>query len=456
MAYIGSTPTSQSFTSGTDYFSGNGSTTAYTLSRQVSSINDVMVVIENVVQKPLDAYTIVGTTLTFTSAPPSGTNNIYVRYMSTSTVAIQPNDLSVTTNKIADATITAAKLDSAVLQPVNISDKVNSSTGYLALPNGTTAQRPVSPSNGMIRYNTTLNQNEIYQNSAWNQFSFTYAIEYLVIAGGASGGSCGASSGLGGGGGAGGYRTNVTGQSSGGGAGAEAPMSLVAGTSYNVIVGAGGAARTGNSVGANGSDSTFASITSIGGGGGSLGDAAGNAASGGSGGGGGGGGGSAPRNAGAAGTSGQGYAGGNGSSAGQNYPAGGGGGAGSLGGNYTSNLKAGDGGAGVSSNITGSAVTRAGGGGGGINTVNGGASPGAGGSGGGGAGGINSYGSAGTVNTGSGGGGSGGDNATGSGAGGSGVVILRYAGTQRATGGTVTSSGGYTIHTFTSSGTFIA
>jgi hypothetical protein len=35
-------------------------------------------------------------------------------------------------------------------------------------------------------------------------------------------------------------------------------------------------------------------------------------------------------------------------------------------------------------------------------------------------------------------------------------VIIRYAGAQRGSGGTVTSSGGYTIHTFTSSGTFTA
>jgi hypothetical protein len=40
--------------------------------------------------------------------------------------------------------------------------------------------------------------------------------------------------------------------------------------------------------------------------------------------------------------------------------------------------------------------------------------------------------------------------------GGSGVVIIRYAGSQVATGGTVTSSGGYTYHTFTTSGTFTA
>jgi hypothetical protein len=41
-------------------------------------------------------------------------------------------------------------------------------------------------------------------------------------------------------------------------------------------------------------------------------------------------------------------------------------------------------------------------------------------------------------------------------AGGSGIVIIRYTGSQRGSGGTVTSSGGYTYHTFTSSGTYTA
>jgi hypothetical protein len=62
---------------------------------------------------------------------------------------------------------------------------------------------------------------------------------------------------------------------------------------------------------------------------------------------------------------------------------------------------------------------------------------------------------AGTVNTGGGGGGYGNGSFAGA-AGGSGIVIIRYAGAQRGTGGTVTSAGGYTIHTFTSSGTFTA
>jgi hypothetical protein len=33
-------------------------------------------------------------------------------------------------------------------------------------------------------------------------------------------------------------------------------------------------------------------------------------------------------------------------------------------------------------------------------------------------------------------------------------VIIRYSGATAATGGTITSSGGYTYHKFTSSGTF--
>ena len=41
------------------------------------------------------------------------------------------------------------------------------STGFLLIPSGTTAQRPVSPAVGEIRYNTTLSQFEGYANSAW-------------------------------------------------------------------------------------------------------------------------------------------------------------------------------------------------------------------------------------------------------------------------------------------------
>lgn len=41
------------------------------------------------------------------------------------------------------------------------------STGYLQLPSGTTAQRPGTPANGMIRYNTTTAKFEGYEAGAW-------------------------------------------------------------------------------------------------------------------------------------------------------------------------------------------------------------------------------------------------------------------------------------------------
>ena len=95
MSYIGSNPQTQSFIAGTDYFNGDGSTTAFTLSRSVVSTNDIQATVNNVVQQPNTAYTVSGTTITFTSAPSSGTANIYVRYLSTTTQSITPSQNTV-------------------------------------------------------------------------------------------------------------------------------------------------------------------------------------------------------------------------------------------------------------------------------------------------------------------------------------------------------------------------
>lgn len=42
-------------------------------------------------------------------------------------------------------------------------------TGFVLISKGTTAQRPVSPVNGQIRYNTDTNQFEGYQGGEWGQ-----------------------------------------------------------------------------------------------------------------------------------------------------------------------------------------------------------------------------------------------------------------------------------------------
>jgi len=123
MSYLGNTPTTQSFISGTDYFNGTGAQTAFTLSRTVASVNDIQAVVNNVVQVPNDAYTISGTTITFTSAPSAGTQNVYVRYLSTTTQAITPSQNTVSWNT----------LDTNTQQDLGISFKNRIINGNMAI-----------------------------------------------------------------------------------------------------------------------------------------------------------------------------------------------------------------------------------------------------------------------------------------------------------------------------------
>lgn len=101
MAYIGNTVQNQGFTPAIDYFSGNGSTVTFTLSRPLVSVAQVIAVIENVPQNPSTAFTVTGNSITFTSAPPSGTNNIWVEYTSLIT---QYNAISQDPSVIGDIT----------------------------------------------------------------------------------------------------------------------------------------------------------------------------------------------------------------------------------------------------------------------------------------------------------------------------------------------------------------
>ena len=122
MSYLGNTPELQNYAAGSDRFSGDASTTNFVLARRVTNANDVIAIIESVYQDPFSAYTIAANTtsgtadITFTSAPPTGTNNIVVNYRATQIVSynivtsaqLQAN--SVTTAKIADGAVTNDKI----------------------------------------------------------------------------------------------------------------------------------------------------------------------------------------------------------------------------------------------------------------------------------------------------------------------------------------------------------
>jgi hypothetical protein len=499
MAYIGNEPTSAAFV--TDLFSGNGVTTTFTMSVAPANTASVLIAISGVVQSP-DTYSINATTLTFSPAPPAGTGNISVRYLGipasnvTTTAYRTVTEFTATAGqttfsvpsytvgyidvyrngvRLGTADYTATSGTSVVLanaatigdlvatESFYVSSVLNAipatggaintiyldagnanGTGALLTPSGTTAQRPASPIVGMQRWNTTIGGMEVYIGTGltgWQTIASTaYSVDYLAAAGGGGGGGAIYMTTQGGGGGAGGLLT-------------ASAVSVSPGTSYTITVGAGGAGGVANGVGTAGTNSGFGLIaTAIGGGGGGSYSNGGPTA-----GGSGGGGSTGTVAAGAAGTAGQGFAGGTATAYASNSAAsgGGGGGSASVGANGSGGT-GGAGGSGTTSTISGSSAVYAGGGGGGGHSF-GGTTTGGGGAG----GGFNSNGTGGTVNTGGGGGAgsagaSDGQNRNG-GNGGSGVVIIRYLGSvQRATGGTVTITGGYVIHTFTTSGTYIA
>ena len=119
-SYIGTEPQDAYNSPTKDRFSGDASTTAFTLSRSVANAADLEVFVDNVQQEPTVAYTVSGTTLTFTGTPATGSNNIYAvhRAGGMQTMKIPTGqegdfsslnvsgDLTVTGNIIGDVEIT--------------------------------------------------------------------------------------------------------------------------------------------------------------------------------------------------------------------------------------------------------------------------------------------------------------------------------------------------------------
>jgi hypothetical protein len=106
MAYVGNPiDTKNTFQSlAGKRFNGDGSTTDFTLDVAPGSTLDIEVFVANVRQDPNSAYTLSGTTLSFSAAPASGTNNIYVVHQAKSVGTIDPpaNSVGVTQLNLSD------------------------------------------------------------------------------------------------------------------------------------------------------------------------------------------------------------------------------------------------------------------------------------------------------------------------------------------------------------------
>lgn len=152
MPFIGNSVTTQGFTPAIDYFSGNGVTVTFTLSRPVASVAQLIVAIDNVIQNPSTAFSVSGNSITFTSAPLSGTNNIWVEYTSliTTYAAISQDpsvigDISATGGYLAEGDFGNTFIDGTIVDYVTGTARITTgpSDAITFYNNGTNARNPL-------------------------------------------------------------------------------------------------------------------------------------------------------------------------------------------------------------------------------------------------------------------------------------------------------------------------
>jgi len=118
LAFISSGTTNMSL----NEYSGNGVATAFTLAVEPGTKNNTQAFIDGVYQEKA-TYSTSGTTITFTTAPASGTSVEVMCFTATTTGA--PSDGTVSTAKLADDAVTAAKIaDDAVVTAAIADDAV--------------------------------------------------------------------------------------------------------------------------------------------------------------------------------------------------------------------------------------------------------------------------------------------------------------------------------------------
>lgn len=127
MGYVGNEPLELYVSKRKQTLTGNGTTGPYTLTHSVSDAKDLEVFVNNVRQEPAVAYTATGTTLTMTGNVAS-TDDFYVIYDGFAQGTMAPEDGSITSDKLANGSVTQAKIASGV----------QLGAGYFLGENGTT------------------------------------------------------------------------------------------------------------------------------------------------------------------------------------------------------------------------------------------------------------------------------------------------------------------------------
>lgn len=136
-----------------NHLSGTGAQTEFTLSDEPGHINAVEVCIDGVTQHLVDSsnnaqFSISGTTLTFATAPPTGTRNIQVRWRQyVNTAAAVLTDGSVTGSKLASGAVTFEKMagECAIASQTCTAQTLTNTTSTSLLSFSTSLAGPSTP-----------------------------------------------------------------------------------------------------------------------------------------------------------------------------------------------------------------------------------------------------------------------------------------------------------------------
>ena len=178
MPFIGNQPTETYSTLTSQAITGNGGT-GYTLTKSVTSPEDIEVFINHVRQKPGTSYSVSGTTITFTEAV-AATDDCYAVYQGRTVATKAPGDNSVGTGKIQANAVTDAKLATSLdFQNITVKGGSNNamtidSSGAPIFPNKPAFEAWFTGSNQAINSgtNVTFVYNNVEQQGGTN-FSTT-------------------------------------------------------------------------------------------------------------------------------------------------------------------------------------------------------------------------------------------------------------------------------------------
>ena len=136
-----------------DNFTGNGSTTAFTVTSSITSENKTQIYIDGVYQNK-DTYSTNGTTVTFSTAPVNGAKIDIVQLLAANDT-INTNqivDSAITTAKLANTSVTTDKLDSTSVTNAKIA---NDAVDYAQLAARYTEVQAITTQSGTINLDTS-------------------------------------------------------------------------------------------------------------------------------------------------------------------------------------------------------------------------------------------------------------------------------------------------------------